>query len=163
MFQLVMTIREREPMTFTQPISGVPFEQICENCGATFRYHYRVHYCPDCEDVIYGTEEPVRGDHNDKDIQEIERIRTENANRNKVDRSVSGFYKYTVEYDPIPDELGGMVGAKLNLEEVEAALRTKSFEPGMILRYDGQMVKRRYKVVCKKDGMYKLEEIENEK
>lgn len=164
MFQLSMTMREREPMsTSKNPVGGVPYQQYCENCQRTFYYHYRVHYCPECEDLIYGEEKFVYGDHNDQEALELERIRSKNLNKNCTDRSIAANYRYTVEYDPLPPEMGNMEGAALNKEEVEALLRMKSIDPGAIIRYEGQIYTRRYRVVCAgKMKVYKLVEIKEE-
>lgn len=149
--------REREPQSFTQPIYGIPYKQYCENCQAPFYYHYQVHYCPLCEDAILGDEKIERKDYRDKEIMDIENERSKNY---EVNHNLGAFYRYTVEYDPLPVDCGGFSkGARMNLEEVEAGLRMHSLSPGMIIKYSGKR-DRIYKVIF--DECYKLMEIRME-
>lgn len=116
--------REREPMSYTQPICGVPYKQTCENCGRKFYYHYAVTYCPLCEDIILGEEEPTRGGNMCEFRGEYNTGgKTENKHlHQKSDR-------YEIVYDP--DEEGGFpTGARMNREDVYTGLKAGIFSDG---------------------------------
>ena len=155
-------MREREQTEKIVP--SVPYRQICENCQQPFYYHYPVHYCPECEDMIYGEEKYIYGNHNDPEMLEIERMRSKNTKKNNYVPHSNVRGHYIVEYDPLPNEEGGMNGAMLNKEDVIAIVNMKSIDPGAILRFEKKNSISRYRVVCVgKTQKYKLEKITEEK
>lgn len=119
--------RERQPMSYTQPIDGVPFKQTCENCGDKFYYHYRVQYCPMCEDIIMGEEETKSGGNPYEFRGEYEKALRNKHILQKTDR-------YEIIFDP--DKEGGFpIGSRLNREDIYTGLRMFCFTDGTLINF----------------------------
>jgi hypothetical protein len=141
-----ITEREREILRWSDP-APVPYAQTCKLCGQEFYYHYPVHYCPECEDVVCGEQgRTTVDDYIDKDALAVERARREYR------KPSAHWYQKTERYeivnDPIPLEEGGFAkGARMNKEDVKTGIQLESFVEGTEFLYHGMSGKEtRYRV-----------------
>jgi hypothetical protein len=131
---LSITAREREYSCPSEP-KGCPYAQTCENCGATFWYHYDCHYCQDCEEVLFG--EPERDMSEWSKRRALDKARWVSDHQAKERPAQARRQQsFKVMLDPIPVEEGGFkIGTKMSREEVETGVRLGVFESGMKFKY----------------------------